>query len=413
MKTLILVCFIAMSSSLHAQWVEQNSGLIKNFYDIRFLNDTVGFASGWDQSGAAVTYTINGGKSWTTSAIDSALVFGIALRDGYPAIIVGYDAKCDCAAIYTNFISPHSNWAKLQFPATFGFYAVDFPSPETGFVSGYDGGIYKSTDGGISWTQLETGTTDDVFRVMKFASPDAGFAASGTSYNLLDRFWRTTDGGTSWEMVQDYKGTRSIGGIYFRDSLTGFMVGNDYKAWESVYKTTDGGDTWTNVWSGPDKDIVLDGIDFANDKIGYAVGAKGRILKTTDGGDTWNIDDSPTTEFLTAVSLPSPGKAYAAGFDGVIFANLQSADVKKENSDGMQLQVMETGSESIFRFVSSAGASVESRLHIFDVLGREIRNYLITGEELRIAHSTLTSGSYYWVLDSPHAKMQKGKFLVS
>jgi photosystem II stability/assembly factor-like uncharacterized protein len=413
MKTLILVCFLAISSSLHAQWVEQNSGLIKNFYDIRFLNDTVGFASGWDQFGAAVTYTINGGKSWTTSAIDSALVFGIALRDGYPAIIAGYDATCNCAAIYTNFISTHSNWAKLQFPETFGFYAIDFPTPQIGFVSGYDGSIYKSTDGGINWTQLETGTTDDVFRVMKFASPNAGFAASGTNYNLLDRIWRTSDGGASWEMVQDYKGTRSIGGLYFRDSLTGFMVGSDYKALESVYKTADGGDTWTNVWSGPDKDIVLDGIDFANDKLGYVVGAKGRILKTTDGGDSWNIDDSPTTEFLTSVSVPSPGKAYTAGFDGVIFANLQSADVKKGNSDDLELQVMETGSESIFRFISSEVSSAESRLHVFDVLGREIRNYIVRSEELRIAHSTLTSGSYYWVLDSPHAKSRKGKFLVS
>src|SRR5205085_11931922 len=66
-----------------------------------------------------------------------------------------------------------------------------------------------------------------------FPTADIGFATSEAG-----SLYRTTDGGTSWTPVAT--APQHLDSVVFVDALNGFAVGG-----ASVLKTTNGGDTWT------------------------------------------------------------------------------------------------------------------------------------------------------------------------
>ncbi len=72
---------------------------------------------------------------------------------------------------------------------------------------------------------------------------------------------------------------RDPNAIFFKDSLSGIIIGHDY-----THKTTDGGNTWFI----PNSQFFLDaGLYFVNDEVGFAYGY--HLEKTTDLGDNWTV----------------------------------------------------------------------------------------------------------------------------
>ena len=124
-------------------------------------------------------------------------------------------------------------------------------------VTGY--GVYKSTDGGMSWHEQSAGLPEDS-RMPKQLAIDGTdsrrlFLASGahshpeTKQRVAGYIARTTDGGASWEVVKGGIEPQCIVIDPF-DPQT-ILVGNrnfsgvDYP--NALYKSVDGGDTWTSA----------------------------------------------------------------------------------------------------------------------------------------------------------------------
>ncbi|MEZ5015566.1 MAG: T9SS type A sorting domain-containing protein [Flavipsychrobacter sp.] len=135
------------------------------------------------------------------------------------------------------------------------------------------------------------GKQDDIY----FVTPTTGWSINGSG-----RIYKTSDGGNSWTKQIDKPGTyfRCVG---FIDSLTGFAgnIGTAYFPGVTdtipLYKTTDGGVNWlpvTNI-SGPTVKGLC-AIDVVNDKVVYAAGRVGspvHLIKSTDSGKTWTSKD--------------------------------------------------------------------------------------------------------------------------
>jgi photosystem II stability/assembly factor-like uncharacterized protein len=156
-----------------------------------------------------------------------------------------------------------------------------------------------------SWRKLTTetypGKQDDIY----FVNENTGWYVNG-----YGKIFKTTDGGATWTKQLEQKGT-FFRCITFADSLTGFAgtVGTDYfpNVTDTIplYKTTDGGATWTPVqYSGPTVkglcaiDIMRE--QFINHgEIGfkthiYAVGRVGTpafMLVSHDGGESFKSVD--------------------------------------------------------------------------------------------------------------------------
>jgi photosystem II stability/assembly factor-like uncharacterized protein len=116
--------------------------------------------------------------------------------------------------------------------------------------------IQRSTNGGVTWDSLPApaGTSNNNFNSVYFYNRQLGWIVTTGAYsNDAGKFFRTTDGGQTWQQV-----INPVVGIAqwitFLDSLNGWACGatdqlyyyGDTSGTEAglVWRTTDGGVTW-------------------------------------------------------------------------------------------------------------------------------------------------------------------------
>ena len=171
-----------------------------------------------------------------------------------------------------------------------------FINPTTGWMAGKK--IYFTDDGGFRWQQLSATPTGDYWhqREIRIAPEAANYepllwfntANDGLMAKLDGMVQLTSDGGKNWQYVFDANAI--LCDVFFTDRSNGWIVGYDgYAA-----RTQDGGRTWTHLQS-PTSATLLS-VHFTNSNSGCTVGVAATIICTKDGGATWS--------FATVKSLP-------------------------------------------------------------------------------------------------------------
>ena len=171
-------------------------------------------------------------------------------------------------------------------------------------------GLYKTTDGGKTWTHIGLEKTQAISRIRVDASnPNLVYvAALGHPYGPSeDRgVYRTTDGGKTWKKVlyvNDRAGAEDLTIDPHNPKVLFATIWDVYRTpWmlssggpaSHLYKSTDGGDTWKDITRNPG---LPDGID---GKIGVTVSSdsnriyaiveneNGGVFKSDDAGATWS-----------------------------------------------------------------------------------------------------------------------------
>ena len=179
------------------------------------------------------------------------------------------------------------------------------------FISPGDG-VYKSTDGGDTWTNVGLKETRHIARLrIHPTDPDIVFvAAMGDMFgpNPERGIYRTSDGGETWEQVL-YKG-ETTGGVDLTfspddpDVIIASMNHHVTLPWDEesggptsgLFRTTDGGNTWRDITRNPGMPTGLIGktciaISPARSSRVYAFieadKGEGGIYRSDDGGSTW------------------------------------------------------------------------------------------------------------------------------
>ncbi len=163
-------------------------------------------------------------------------------------------------------------------------------------------GIYKTTDGGLTWSMILSGRMTDI--VLDPRNPDVLYTASSSIFagSSIPRYGmhKTTDGGATWfkldlGLTDSLMGRTSIAICAGNPDVlyigVSELAGSGRTELTGVFKTTDGGATWARlpvpfdymVSQGWYDNIV--GVNPANPDIVYAGGVK--LIRSSDGGFTW------------------------------------------------------------------------------------------------------------------------------
>ena len=209
-------------------------------------------------------------------------------------------------------------WSVIPIGGLFIFHSIDFPSPDTGYAVGWgiDGSIYKTTNTGITWTPY-TGYINGELSTVSFTDNNTGFTAgnwNSTGSGSGCDIYKTTDGGTNWNLIAGPMLNYHLYSSFFTDSDTGYEVGQKNSVGKFIMKTNDGGTTWDTLLIGG-SGFRLVSVFFTTADTGYAVGLGGTILKTTDGGTTWTEMWGGKDWDFTSVFFSSSDTGYIVGHD--------------------------------------------------------------------------------------------------
>jgi photosystem II stability/assembly factor-like uncharacterized protein len=191
---------------------------------------------------------------------------------------------------------------------------LSFVNPNLGFVLLEDGTVVRTPDGGKTFSQRtavpETRAANGslVPEAIAFTGPKTGVAILSGSGG---RIYRTADGGTSWTLVSN--SVPQLRALHFVDATTGFAVGDG----GAFLKTTNGGVTFTaQPLAGAAGGQNLSSIDCASATTCLmAVGDSNRLIRTDDGGAT-STAVSPANRRVSAAAFASAGRAVAVGEGG-------------------------------------------------------------------------------------------------
>ena len=218
------------------------------------------------------------------------------------------------------------------------------PSPsKTFFAAAAAGGIWKSTNNGVTWRPVFDNQRVVSMGMLAIAPSDTMQVWAGTgepnSRNTISPgggVYKSTDGGITWKLMGLEK-TQSVGRIVVHPTNPNIVyvaaVGAPWNAnpERGLYKTEDGGQTWQLVKFISDKAGVVDvALDPTNPNVVWAAswqrvrgpyflnsGGPGSALwKSTDAGKTWTeikgggFPETTKGRISIAISLSSPTVMY-------------------------------------------------------------------------------------------------------
>ncbi|MGQ9464531.1 MAG: WD40/YVTN/BNR-like repeat-containing protein, partial [bacterium] len=248
---------ITHSSNGGQTWVHQVQGLAKYATRLDFIDDTLGWAVCGD---GVVGRTTDGGGYWEQIFTPFGLIelYGVS------------------------FVNHLQGWAVSGWPDS-----VDIGQ----------GFIIQSSDGGFAWDSLYRSNAYEDFFDVHFFDESTGIVIGGDESNYAPIIWKTTNGGNSWTPISAPSNAYYLRALDFADNLNGWAVGR----FGTIIHTSDGGNTWTlqtNAATG-----TLFDVDFSDSLHGIACGYD-IILYTTDGGTNWQIGQIPGIEENTHTLYP-------------------------------------------------------------------------------------------------------------
>jgi photosystem II stability/assembly factor-like uncharacterized protein len=251
----------------------------------------------WSDSDERGLYkTMDGGKSWTR-------------------ILKGSNASTGCSMISMDKQNAQTIYAGLW----------DFRRKGWTFRSGGDGpdavsgsGLFKSTDGGASWTALDEKSAQGLpakpwgrIAVAVAPSKPSTVYASIEAEIPKDGLYRSDDGGKTWKQLD-----RSQNMIWRPFYFANLIVDpNDekriYKPDGSLIASNDGGESFSNISGGAHGDFHDVWID-PNNTDHLIVGDDGGVWYSFDGGNRWwKGNNLPISQFYhVSVDMDRPYHVY-------------------------------------------------------------------------------------------------------
>jgi len=207
-------------------------------------------------------------------------------------------------------------------------------NPNIIYIGPANGGVWRSTDGGVNWQPL----TDDQPSmamgsiVIDPVNPNIIYAGTGEATYSAASYYGTgvlksTDGGDSWIHITDGLPLRPyISRIVIRPGNSNHLLAALGNSNGGLYRSTDAGMSWFLVMNGRCDDVLFS----ITGDTAFAVGSGiGGIMRSTDGGATFSTF---ATGYVTGTRnhfdycKSDPSVMYAAVYSGSTVAAYKSTN---------------------------------------------------------------------------------------
>ena len=369
----------------------------RSISDITFLDSLVGYAITpyLANDTAYIIKTTNGGDNWNIILKGPTNAIG-----GFNKIqFLNQNTGYTCGNFFWKTTNAGLSWFNVNTSGIFPM-TMQVLNEDTIWIvdsESLTGGVYKTTNGGTSWTrQLNLGTLnpENIYMYNK----DIGFISKVNTGAPYTR--KTTDGGQSWFVVVKNEGFTDI---FFTDSLTGWRANRYIKI------TTDGGLSWLNQELPQGGYINLSSLiklSVINKDTLWGVGGRiafpnnqfrGILFHTTNSGKNWGYQLPDTSiNIFQYVNVSSISRSNIWSYAGVTGAHSNSGgdttfytgvqqlvSVIPEDFELKQNYPNPFNPRTVIRFSLKRKAKV--RLIVYDIRGIEVQ---------RLADGRYDAGEY-------------------
>ncbi len=172
--------------------------------------------------------------------------------------------------------------------ASYEFNGIQFINNNIGYVWGSNGALFKTTNAGLNWSQINTDTSSTIDKV-QFIDVNNGFF-------MVDSIIKTTNnGGTTWTELS-LPSNINFKDFHFFDALNGQIAGGTSSPTisGSIYSTSNGGANWSLLRSDT---IAYTQLNYVSATKGFVYGGNNNdtlLLETNNTGTNWFLKYNST-----------------------------------------------------------------------------------------------------------------------
>ncbi len=220
---------------------------------------------------------------------------------------------------------------------------IDYSDENIMYGTLYYGDIFRSMNGGVSWTPATGGITESGGWITPYViDPEDPL----TLYGGYSHVWKTTNRGVSWSIISNFTGG-SLSILDVAPSNSDVLYGGTSSV---IYRTTDGGaSNWTAITRPAGAGTITDLAIHQNDpdhiwvtSSGYTAGQK--VYESFDAGATWtNVSTTLPNVPVNCIVYQnnSPDRVYVGTDIGVWYRDLTNPDWIEYNEGLANVEVTE------------------------------------------------------------------------
>jgi photosystem II stability/assembly factor-like uncharacterized protein len=408
---IITLLFAIMSFNGFAQWVPMDTPVTTNLYCLSFIDNLSGMVAG--EQGTLLK-TADGGLEWQS--------FTVTNEDFRSVCMVNYEVHFVGGIKLYKTIDGGSHWdtiSDINYPVS-----INFSDELNGIVTSA-GGVFQTSDGGVTWTEIPSGGTSvyETSVIFDNTSITMGNIGGMVTYSAVGM---RSDAGEWYSFdVMSFPNSNAYTSVHFPTPDTGYFCMNQFNHWlpgdhNQFVRLTNF--TLDQNWFGDyewffTSEVVNDNMPdlmnstfFLNNQIGFASGNNGSIYITYDGGINWGVDYEGTIQ-LSKMQFLNNSTAYAVGNEGTVLKHVIVEGVSDKDLNN-RISIYPNPVKDFFNIDAT---SEVSQIELLNTNGQIVSTERTDSNlnEVRVSTEDITSGIYMVRVTLNDGSSQSVKIIVN